>query len=209
MAEAEEKIRAAEAAERRAMAAKKLVKEAEEKFLSIEIASEILSISKRQSNKSRIRSRNAEQGSDLTSAASEVRKAVSGNPNLTTVDNITLFSANDNCKEAYVKKQSNGTAEKMSAGIKSKQLPPVKRAEKKKAKARMTRLEEEEISEISGDESKPESASRVGRSSKKIQSSRLRFPSSPKRRVRVQETSSESENVESVCKRRHQKVRNQ
>ena len=42
----------------------------------------------------------------------------------------------------------------MSAGMKSKQLPPVKRAEKKKPKARMTRIEEEEISEISDDESK-------------------------------------------------------
>ena len=57
----------------------------------------------------------------------------------------------------------------------------------------MTRVEEEEKSEVSDDESKLESASRIGRSSKRIQSSRSRFPSSPKRRVRVQETSSESE----------------
>ena len=132
LAAAEEKIRAAEEAERRAMAAEKLVKEAEAKFLSIEIASEILSVGERQSNKSRIRSREAEQGSELTSAASEVRKAIRGNPNLTTVDNIALFSTSDNRKEAHVKKQSNGTVEKMSAGMKSKQLPSVKRAEKKK-----------------------------------------------------------------------------
>jgi hypothetical protein len=204
LAEAEEKIRAAEAAERRAMAAEKLVKEAEAKFLSIEIASEILSVSERQSNKSRIRSREAEQGSELTSAASEVRKAVRGNPNLTTVDNIALFSTSDNRKEAHVKKQSNGTVEKMSAGMKSKQLPPVKRAEKKKPKARMTRVEEE-ISEISDDESKLESASRVGRSSKKIQSSRSRSPSSPKRRVRVQETSSESEKSVASAGRKERK----
>ena len=170
-----------------------MVKEAEAIFLSIKIASEILSASERQSNKSRIRSRDAEQGSDLTSAASEVRKAVHGNPTLTTVDDIALFSANDNCKEAHVKKQSNGKVEKMSAGIKSKQLPPVKRTKKKKPKARMTRVEEKEISEISDDESKLESASRVGRCSKKILSSRSRSPSSPKRLVRVQETSSESE----------------
>ena len=208
LAEAEEKIRAAEAAEKRAMAAEKLVKEAEAKFLSIEIASEILSISERQSNKSRIRSRDAEHGSDLTSAASEVRKAVRGNPNLTTVDNIALFSTSDNCKEAPVKKQSNGTVEKMSAGIKSKQLPPVKRAEKKKPKARMTRLKEEEISEISDDESKLESASRVGRSSRKIQTSRSRSPSSPKRRVRVQEMSSESEkSVASAGKKERKKIK--
>ena len=204
LAEAEEKIRAAEAAERRAMAAEKLVKEAEAKFLSIEIASEILSVSERQSNKSRIRSREAEQGSELTSAASEVRKAVRGNPNLTTVDNIALFSTSDNRKEAHVKKQSNGTVEKISAGMKSKQLPPVKQTEKKKPKARMTRVEEE-ISEISDDESKLESASRVGRSSKKIQSSRSRSPSSPKRRVRVQETSSESEKSVASAGRKERK----
>ena len=204
LAEAEEKIRVAEAAERRAMAAEKLVKEAEAKFLSIEIASEILSVSERQSNKSRIRSREAEQGSELTSAASEVRKAIRGNPNLTTVDNIALFSTSDNRKEAHVKKQSNGTVEKMSAGMKSKQLPPVKQTEKKKPKARMTRVEEE-ISEISDDESKLESASRVGRSSKKIQSSRSRSPSSPKRRVRVQETSSESEKSVASAGRKERK----
>ena len=204
LAEAEEKIRAAEAAERRAMAAEKLVKEAEAKFLSIEIASEILSVSERQSNKSRIRSREAEQGSELTSAASEVRKAIRGNPNLTTVDNIALFSTSDNRKEAHVKKQSNGTVEKMSAGMKSKQLPPVKQTEKKKHKARMTRVEEE-ISEMSDDESKLESASRVGRSSRKIQSSRSRFPSSTKRRVRVQETSSESEKSVASAGRKERK----
>ena len=205
LAEAEEKIRAAEAAERRAMAAEKLVKEAEAKFLSIEIASEILSVSERQSNKSRIRSREAEQGSELTSAASEVRKAIRGNPNLTTVDNIALFSTSDNRKEAHVKKQSNGTVEKISAGIKSKQLPPVKRTEKKKSKARMTRVEEEEILEMSDDESKLESASRVGRSSRKIQPSRSRSPSSSKRRVRVQETSSESEKSVASAGRKERK----
>ena len=204
LAEAEEKIRAAEAAERRAMAAEKLVKEAEAKFLSIEIASEILSVSERQSNKSRIRSREAEQGSELTSAASEVRKAIRGNPNLTTVDNIALFSTSDNRKEAHVKKQSNGTVEKMSAGMKSKQLPPVKQTEKKKHKARMTRVEEE-ILEMSDDESKLESASRVGRSSRKIQSSRSRSPSSPKRRVRVQETSLESEKSAASAGRKERK----
>ena len=205
LAEAEEKIRVAEAAERRAMAAEKLVKEAEAKFLSIEIASEILSVSERQANKSRIRSREAEQGSELTSAASEIRKAIRGNPNLTTVDNIALFSTSDNRKEAHVKKQSNGTVEKMSAGVKSKQLPPVKRAEKKKPKARMSRVEEEEISGISDDESKLESASGVGRSSRKIQSSRSRSPSSPKRRVRVQETSSESEKSVASAGRKERK----
>ena len=205
LAQAEEKIRAAEEAEKRAAAAERMVKEAEAKFWSIEIASEILSVSEKQSNKSRIRSRDAEQGSDLTSAVSEVRKAVCGNPNLTTVDNIALFSASDNCKEAPVKKQSNGTVAKISAKMKSKQLPPVKRTEKKKPKARMTRVEEEEISEISDDESELESASRVGRSSKKIQSSRSRSPSSPKRRVRVQETSSESEKSVASAGRKERK----
>ena len=193
LAQAEEKIRAAKEAEKRAAAAERMVKEAEAKFWSIEIASEILNVSERQSNKSHIRSREAEQGSELTSAASEVRKAIRGNPNLTTVDNIALFSTSDNRKEAHVKRQSNDLVEKVPAGKKSKQLPPVKRTEKKKPKARMTRVKEEENSEVSDDESKLESASRVGKNSKNIQSSRSRFPSSPKRRVRVQETSSDSE----------------
>ena len=107
------------------MAAEELVKEAEAKFLSIEIASEILSISERQSNKSRIRSRDAEQGSDLTSAASEVRKTVRGNPNLTTVDNIALFSTNDNSKETHVEK-SSGLPSKALTNKKTKTLSPVK-----------------------------------------------------------------------------------
>ena len=83
-----------------------MVKEAEAKFWSIEIASEILSVSERQSNKSHIRSREAEQDSELTSAASEVHKAIRGNPSLATVDNIALFSTSDNRKEAHVKKSS-------------------------------------------------------------------------------------------------------
>ena len=192
LAQAEEKIRAAEEAEKRATAAETMVKEAEAKFWSIEKASEILSVSERQSNKCHIRSREAEQGSELTSAASEVRKAIRGNPSLTTVDNIALFFTNDNRKEAHAKK-SSGLPAKVLANKKTKTLSHVKRTDKKNPKARMTRVEEEEISEISDDESKLESASRVGRSSRKIQSSRSRSPSSPKRRIRIQGTSSESE----------------
>ena len=204
LAEAEEKIRAAEAAERRAIAAEKLVKGAEAKFLSIEIASEILSVSGRQSNKSRIRSRDAEQGSDLTSTASEVRKAVRGNPNLTTVDNIALFSTSDNRKEAHVKK-SSGLPSKALTNKKTKTLSLVKRTDKKKSKARMTRVEEKKKSEVSDNESKLESASRVGRNSKRIQSSRSRSPSSPKRRVRVQKTSSDSEKSVAGAERKERK----
>ena len=179
LAKAEEKIRAAEEAERRAAVAERMVKEAEAKFLSIELASEILSVSERRSNKSRIRSRDAEQGSELTSAASEIRKATRGRPELTTVDNIALFSAKD--------KQSSGLA--VNAAEKKPKLS-VKRADKK-TKAKMTRVDEEDSSDS---DDQLESVSRAGRSSKG-QPRRSRSPSNPKRRVRAHETSSEEGSV--------------
>ena len=123
---------------------------------------------------------------------------------MTTVDNIALFSTSDNRKEAHVKK-SSGLPFKALANKKTKTLSHVKRADKKKSKARMTRVEEEEKSKVSDDESNLESASRVGRNSKRIQSCRSRSSSSPKRRVRVQETSSDSEKSVAGARRKERK----
>ena len=81
----------------------------------------------------------------------------------------------------------------------------MERTEKKKPKARITRVEEKKMSEISDDVSKLESASRVGRSSKKIQSSRSHSPRSPKRQFRVQGTSSESEKLVASAGRKERK----
>ena len=81
----------------------------------------------------------------------------------------------------------------MSAGKKIKKLSSMTHTKKKKLNARITRVEEEEISDESDVVSKLESASKVRGNSREIQANRSCSPKSLKRRLRERETSLENE----------------